>query len=134
MMKVIAQKHVGGSCQLSNRLQRRMRIDYCHYHQPAGIRGPKHSDTAVVVRDIFDHPIDRVVSVSAFVDHRGIAGPARWTLHHELPFGLELAPNVLESEDESFLNQFLQRTRKAAINIIDAVWSAIKKNRQRIAM
>ena len=70
MVKIITQEHISRSGEFGHRLQRRMRVDYCHYHQPAGIRSPKHSDTAVIVRDIFDHPIDRVVSVSAFVDRR----------------------------------------------------------------
>src|SRR5213080_70858 len=63
-----------------------------------------------------------------------IAGTARWTLHHKLSFGFELAPNVLEREDESFLNQFLQRARKASVNIIDAVRRAVEENRQRFTM
>src|SRR5438270_11819194 len=37
MMNIVAEKHVGGSCQLGDCLQRRVRVDYCHYHQPAGI-------------------------------------------------------------------------------------------------
>ena len=55
-------------------------------------------------------------------------------MHHKLPFGFELSTNVLEREDESFVNQILQGTGKAAINIIDTVRSAIKENRQRVAM
>src|SRR5439155_22154871 len=85
------------------------------------------------MRNVLDQPVDRIVGVGALVD--SLPGFARRTLHDKLPFGLKAAANVLKGEDVSFLNLFFQRAaEKSPIDVVDAIRSAIEKNRQRITV
>src|SRR4051812_33548000 len=105
-----------------------MRIDDGHYDQPAGIRRAEHAHSTVVARDVLDHPINGVVRVSPFVDVCGILRTTRWTGHDKLSFRLELAANILESKDESFVNQrFKYAAGKSTIGSVDAVGRSLKE-------
>ena len=48
---------------LGNGLERRMRIEHAHDGEPATVGNAKKAHTAVVMRDIFDEPVDGVVCI-----------------------------------------------------------------------
>jgi len=85
-----------------------VRIDQRHRGEPAIIRATHDSDAPVVVRHVFNEPVDRVVGVGALVDRVRVAFVTRRTDHYELPFGLKLAADVLEDEGVTVSDELLE--------------------------
>src|SRR5579872_7575951 len=73
-----------------------MRVDHAHRNEVAVVGDAVHSDAAVVVRDILDEPVDRVVRVGGFVDAFRIGGRiVDGMKHHE--FALDRKSTRLNS-------------------------------------
>jgi hypothetical protein len=60
---------------------------------------------SVIVGDVLDQPVDRVISVCSLVDRFGVALITHPPLHDKLTFGLEASANVLEDENIAIGNQ-----------------------------
>ena len=90
-------------------LQRRMRIDHAGRRIKSRIGDPPHADFAVVVRDILDQPVDRVVGIGRFIDIPGpfLVGIVRSHVD-ELAFGHHRAPHILIGKNEAFFGQFIR--------------------------
>ena len=96
VVKIVPEKHVGGRGAFNGSLERGVRIHQRHHHRPSQVRNAEHPYAAVVVRQVFHQPINRVVGVRAFVYRLPIAAVARRALHDELAFGLEASAQILE--------------------------------------
>ena len=68
MKKIVAQPRIAHAGLFGNGFESGVRIHHAHGHQVSGIRDPVHPDAAVIVRHVFDEPIDRVVGVRALGD------------------------------------------------------------------
>ena len=62
---------------------------------------------SVVVRDVFDQPVDGVVGVSSLVDRVRLGAIPRSPGHHELAFGIVPPANVLEDENKPLVSKLL---------------------------
>src|SRR5262245_41137047 len=99
MMKIIADPHIRRRGLLNGSLERRMLIEHAHYSQPRAVARARHTDAPVIIWDIFEQPIDRVVRVGAFIDSVLVLRIARLPEHDELPLGLEPPANILRDDD-----------------------------------
>ena len=94
-----------------DRSQRRMGIDHTRRRVEAWIRYSKHPDTSVVVADVLDQPIDRVVRIGALVaiGGRSFVGDMRRDLLKR-SFGHESTTDVLVDEDITCLHKMVAGT------------------------
>ena len=119
--EVVAQEHVIRRSLGGRRLQGWVRIEERHHRRPAVVRNPMHAHPAIVVRQVFDQPIDRVVGVGRFVDTRGITGCPSRPNHRERAFGAVLPPNILANDQILIANQrgiALQLTATGRLSVI----------------
>ena len=79
--------------------QRRMRIDERHQRKESVVRDAEDPDLAVALRDVLHQPVNRVVGVGRVIDGRRIQRSVQRTVHHVVPLGSMLAPNVLHDAD-----------------------------------
>ena len=96
--EVVAQEHVVRRGLRRRCLEGWVGIQEGHHGRPTVVRDSMHSHPAVVVRQVFHEPIDRVVCVRRLVDARGIARLSGRTNHREGAFGSVLAPNILADD------------------------------------
>ncbi len=114
VMPVVAEVPVDERRLRTRRLVRRVRVDHSRGREEAGRRDAPGADATVVVRDVLDQPVDRVVGVGAFVDvlcavldvdvRRHVLEVA---LRHEAP------ARVLVDEDEAVVAEPLRWVRVA---------------------
>ena len=83
-----------------------MRFDEGHHAGPTAVRDAKNPHFAIVVGDVFQQPIDGVVSVGTFINAVGDFRVARHAQHFKLAFGKITPPNVLVDKNETFFGQF----------------------------
>src|SRR5439155_5977648 len=107
MVKVIAQELVFRRRLFGGGSKRRMRVQERHRGEPAAVRDAQNSHAAIMIRNIFQQPVDAVVNVCALIDGVGITPAARIPEHHEVAFGPVASANVLENEDVSLRNELL---------------------------
>ncbi len=86
VVEIIAQEHVGRGSLLGGRFHRRMSLDRPHDSRPAAVRNAEHPGAAIVVRDVLQQPVDRIIGVRALVDRTRILPVAGHPLHFEPPF------------------------------------------------
>ena len=108
-MNVIPDEPIGDRCLRRGGLERRMRINHPHRGVEARIRNAEHSHLTVVARHILHQPVDRVVSVRAFV--RVLRSLVRIEGPHVHVVALRaVAPaHILRHEDEPVLRQHAER-------------------------
>ena len=82
-----------------------MRIEQRDRRRPTVVRDAHDPDASVVVRDVLDQIIDRVVCVGALVRRLRIAFIARRTEHLENTLGICAAANILIDENVTVLYQ-----------------------------
>ena len=111
VVEIIAQEHVCRRSFFASGPERRMRVENAHNSRPAEVGSAVNADAAIVIRQVFHQPIDRVVSVGGFIDHF-LAWQARGPHHHELSFRPEFAADVLTGEDITIGGQFLELIRQ----------------------
>ena len=97
---VVVHPLVGRRRLFADRLERRMRHEQRHRRREAVVRDAVHPDVAVVVRNVLDEPIDRVVRVGGLVDVlRRLVGEIHGGREQERALRLESAAKVLNDED-----------------------------------
>src|SRR5579859_2003142 len=111
-----------------------MWIDHSHGDKKAVVGNAVEADPAVVVRNMFYEPVDRVVGVRAFVDAFRVARIVQGAKHDELTLGTITAANILKHEDVTIGNHVRVTINHVADALAwagDAVGSPIHENRQR---
>ncbi len=134
MVEIVAEPHVGGGSLRRNRLQSRMRLEGSHDGRPAVVRNAQHAHTAVIGRDILEHPFDGVEGIGPLVQGRCLPCSARRALHDERSFRAILAANVLERKDVTFLYHRLEVCNKVARAALDPIGRAFQDNGQWLAL
>ena len=129
-MEVVADEHVGRRRLRRHGLERGMRIEHRDDGEPTRVRHAHHPDAPVVVRDVLDEPLDRVVRVGALVDRLRILLVAHLAEHHELPFGLVSPADVLVHEDVAVARQLGVRAAERRLGALDAVGRADHDDRE----
>ena len=135
MMEIVTEEHVGGGSLLGDGFERGMGLEHAHHGEPAAVGNAQQTDAAVVVRNVFDEPVDAVVGVRAFIDGLGIVRVANWPLHDEFAFRAVAAANVLKDEDVAFRNHFRVAAEFAAVALLvvaQAIRRALKDHGQRL--
>ena len=99
VMGVIADELIGRRGILDDRLERRVGVEQRHGGGPGGIGSADHPGAAIIIRDVVEEPLDRVVGIGALVGRTRIGAVARRALHHERPLGLEPSAQVLDDVD-----------------------------------
>ena len=102
-------------------LQRGVRIHQSIGGKKARIRNAPDADATVIVRNVFDQPVDRVVRVGAFVGVRG-GGEVRLVGGNvdKGAFGKIAAANVLIDDDEPVPGENVGRAQALAV-VVDTV-------------
>ena len=103
MMEVVTEELIGRRRLRRDRLEGRMRLQHTHDREPPAVGDAEHADAAVIVGNVFEQPVDRVVGVGPFINRLGIATIPRRPVHDELSLRLVAAADVLEDEDVPFL-------------------------------
>ena len=105
-----------------------------------GIRTPeqaaavaRHADAAVVAGNIFQEPLDRVVSVRGFVDGFRVGLVPGRPLHHEAALGFVASADVLEDKEIALRGQFLVAEPQRSLAAFGAVRGPGENERQRTA-
>src|SRR5215510_1023295 len=102
--------------------QCRVRIDDTHRNIKTRIRDAPHADTAIMVWNVLEQPLDRVVSVTAFVNlGRALLSRDIGTCIDELSFRHYPPAHVLINEDITFLGH-LHRRSDGGLEVIGTVW------------
>ena len=105
------------------RFQCRMRVRHPGRRIKSRIRNPVNSGLAIVVGNVFQEPVDRIVRVGALVD---VLRPLFYFLMRrhfdELAFALKTAANVLVNKNEAVRNEASRRAKMFWI-IIRPVWA-----------
>ena len=102
VMAIVAEVPVDERRLRTRRLVRRMCVDHAGGGEEARRRDAPRADATVVVRDVLDQPVDRVVGVGAFVDVLGAVLDVD-VRRHVLEVALRHEPpaRVLVDEDET---------------------------------
>ena len=116
VMKIVAQKHIGGRSLFARGFQRRMRLHQRHRGEPAAVGDAQQSRAAVVVRA-------RSSAASRWCrryrclrrSNCGFVAIAHRPLHHELAFGLIAPANILKNENESFVGELFVAALRAPL-------------------
>ena len=82
-----------------------MRINHAHRRVKTRIRNTEHAYFAVIVRNIFDEPIDRIVGICAFVDILCSFLGVVWPHVDIFAFGPVAATNVLRYQNEKVVSE-----------------------------
>jgi hypothetical protein len=98
-----------------------MRIDHTHRRVETGIRDAEDANFTVVVGDVFDEPIDRVVGIGVFVSVFGAFVGIEGANVNVLAFGAVAPADVLRDEDELILGESQERTGDVGGVVIGAV-------------
>ena len=136
VIDIVAHVVVGGRCLRRRRFQRGMRMDDAGGDVEAGLGDADHSGAPVVVRDVLQQPVDRVVGVRALVDLFWPLGRIEGPHLLEFPFRHVAAARVLVDEDEAVLLKVLGWSERARI-LVDAVGrDAVRRagNQERILL
>src|SRR5690242_14910936 len=111
-----------------------MRMQQSHRRGESIIGNSIDAHLTVVVRDIFDQPVDRVISVGCLV-HGIRVLKVHVRRQQKLSFRLEPPAKILAYEDVAVLHQLLQRLRNCLRRLLwDAIWGAPQQNRQRTSL
>jgi hypothetical protein len=108
-----------------------MRIEQRDSREPARITDAANTDTAIVLRNIFQKIFDRVIRVRALVDRFRIALVPRRPKHLENALGIFATANILKYEDVAILYELGLRTvQSRPVPSGDAVRRALHVYRQ----
>src|ERR1700732_2708897 len=110
-----------------------MRIDHSHGDEKTVVGDSVEAYAAVIVRNIFYQPVDRVVGVRAFVDSLGVALLMQRAKHDELTFGAIAAANILKRKDIALPSQVrvaIDHVADALVRTGNSVGRPAKENRQ----
>ena len=106
VMHVVAEPIVTHRRLRGCRFQRRMRINDCLGRVVSGIGNAPHSDPAIVVRNVFDEPVDRVVGVRALIDVcRSRLLGLEWSHPFEIALRHESSTHILINKDVAFVDK-----------------------------
>jgi hypothetical protein len=105
VVEVVTEPHVGGGRLGRDRLEGRVGLQGAHDGGPAVVGYAQHADSAVILRDILEEPVDGIVRIGALIQGLRVSFITRRALHDEGPLGAELAADVLEDEEVTFLGQ-----------------------------
>ena len=127
MPKIVANKPLGHRRLRRTRLHRRMSIDRTLGRVEARIRDAINSGLAVVIRNMLQKPVNRVIGIAGFVDIFGrlLVGLIRTNMN-VLAFRPALPAHVLIDEDEALANKLLRRPKRCPV-VVDSV----RRNRVR---
>ncbi len=133
MKEIVAHPGVGHRGLRRDRFEGGVRIHTGDPREPSRIGHAHHPDAAVVVRNVLDEPVDRVVGVGRFVHAFRVLRIMQRAVHHELPGRLARAACVLEHEGVAIPRQFLiSRPEGAGLEVpVDAVGRPDQHDRQR---
>src|SRR4051812_17419782 len=106
-----------------------MRIDQRGGGKPPVIRYAPDADAAVILRNILNEPVDRVVRVGALIDGLSCAFVPRRAVHKEFPFGIVAAANILEYKNIIILNELRIAVCAPRIGPFDTIGSPLKQDR-----
>src|SRR5436190_18311292 len=106
-----------------------MRIDQCDSRQPTVVGNTPDTDASVILRHVFDKPVDRVVRIGALVGRLRIPLIARRTVHQKVALGIVAATNILKHENIIFLNELRISTRAPGLRSLYTVGRPFKKYR-----
>ena len=130
-MIIVVHPLIDGRSLLAHRFQRSMRMQQRKRGRKTVVGDAHHADFSVVVRDVFDQPIDGIVGVSRFVGGFRVSeiDPG---CKIEFAFGAESPAEILDHINVAVLFELDQRPRYLFRRFFgDAVGSATKQNRQR---
>src|SRR5437764_13220592 len=99
-----------------------MTVDAGHRSVEAGIRNAVNADSAVVIRDLLDQPINRVVGVAGLVD---LVPFLVWDVGPHvfiLAFAHVTAAHVLVNKDVALAREQLIRSQRRLV-LVRAVWT-----------
>src|SRR5580704_2384141 len=99
MEEIVAEPCVAHASLFGGGFERRVRINHAHRYEKTVIRNAVKADAAIVVRHIFNEPVDGVVGVRAFINALGVVWVMQRAKHDELSFGAITAANVLKREN-----------------------------------
>ena len=135
MKKIIAHPGITHRGLRRSGFQGGMRFNQCHHRCPAAIRNSEHAHAPIIVADIFEQPVNRVVCIRRFVYRFGIIFIfAQRTIHHEFAFGFIASANVLKNKNVTVFDEFFLRGIEVfALMIINAIGRAIHQERQRLS-
>src|ERR1039458_135119 len=107
-----------------------------HYCSPTCIRRTEDPNTSIVVRNVFQQPIDGVISIGAVIGSLRILTPARGLIHDKLPFRPKTATYILKHENVSVDHQLVISLRfdDPLVRIWDSIRAAGKKERQGLVL
>src|ERR1700757_34226 len=80
------------------------------------VRPTIHSDSAIVVGNVFEEPVHGVISISALVDKLGVAMINHGAAHDESALRFESAANILKNKNVATGSEFWLRQ-------VDVLWS-----------
>src|SRR5881628_864236 len=105
-----------------------MRLQQTERRSEAIIRDAENPDLTVILRNIFDQPVDSVVCVGSFNEIRGVVLFGR-VRHLEDAFRFESSANVLKDNDVTVVHQlFPGGPGKGLLVLGNAVWSALHQD------
>ncbi len=115
VMEVVPDEHVGRRRLRRGALERGVRLDDPFHDLVAGGRSADHADPAVVVRHVFEQPIDGVIGVAVLIDL-----PARLLRHvrphhHKLAFGFVLPAHILLDENKPLVFKLERMPRRPEV-------------------
>jgi hypothetical protein len=132
-MIVVAVKPVRDGRLRRDRFNCRMTIDAGHRRVKPGIRDAVDADAAIVIRNILDQPIDRVVSVAGFVNLVSLFVGDVWPHIFVFAFAHIAPAHVLIDEDIAFARKQIIGPKRIAKSVQavrrDAVTRAVKHER-----
>ena len=131
MKEIVAEEDVAHASLFGHRFYRGMRVDHAHGDQKTVVGNTVQADPAVIVRNIFNQPIDGVVGVGAFIHAFRVGGIVDGPQHDEFSFGGVAAANVLEHEDITVGHHRIvarQHPTVAVVRTGDSIGSAFEEN------
>src|ERR1700735_1870082 len=88
-----------------------MRLQERHRREPATVGNYELTGTSVIVRNIFNQPIDGVVGVGAFVDRVWIFSVSRRPLHNKRAFRAKSSADILKDKNIPIREHFLVKAQ-----------------------
>ena len=87
-------------------LQRAVGVDLCHQRGETEVGTADNADLAIAFGHILHQPVDGVIGVGRLINAGGVQRPGDGAVHHEHPFRIVDAANVLINADIAIVHEF----------------------------